>query len=102
VDNKDKTADLLLVGQVSLGTCRLYDWKEDLTLGKLRVCCGLNEQIHNNGRRILDLFSQSKIKWSDFLVDLKVQSTQSEEQRTTQMFKPFVELRGVEYEFQTR
>jgi hypothetical protein len=38
----------------------------------------------------------------DFLVDLKVQSTQSEEQRTTQMFKPFVELRGVEYEFQTR
>jgi hypothetical protein len=47
VDNKDKTAGLLLVGQVSLGTCHLYDWKEDLTLGKLRVCCGLNEQIYN-------------------------------------------------------
>jgi hypothetical protein len=47
VDNKDKTADLLLVGQVSLGTCQQYDWKEDLSLGKLTVSCGLNEQIHN-------------------------------------------------------
>jgi hypothetical protein len=47
VDNEDKAVDLLLVGQVSLGTYQKYDWKEDLTLGKLTVRCGLNKQIHN-------------------------------------------------------
>jgi hypothetical protein len=43
---------------------------------------------------ILDLFGQSKITWSDLMVNLKVQSTHCEEQRTVQMFKPFVELKN--------
>jgi hypothetical protein len=43
---------------------------------------------------ILDLFRKPKISRFNFLVDLKAQSTQCDEQRTVQMFKPFVELKN--------
>ena len=43
---------------------------------------------------VLGLFRKPKISWSNFLVNLKEQSTQCDEQRTVQMFKPSVELKN--------
>jgi hypothetical protein len=60
---------------------------------KLDPLCGLAKgNLQFSGT--LDLFGQSKITWSDFMVDLKAQSTPCDEQRTVQMFKPFVELKS--------
>ncbi|MEX1329421.1 MAG: hypothetical protein AB1Z29_21685, partial [Desulfobacterales bacterium] len=44
--------------------------------------------------RVLDLVSESKISWFNFLLDLKEHSIQCDKQRTVHMFKPFVELKN--------
>ena len=55
--------------------------------------CGLawgNPQEPGN----LGLSSKSKLSRSNFLVDLKEQYAQCDEQRTVQMYKPIVELKN--------
>ena len=63
------------------------------TICKIGPFCGL-DRGNLQWPGVLDLFRKPKISRFNFLVDLKAQSTQYDEQSTVQMFKTFVELKN--------